>query len=159
MKPLIDKKYRLEKFQGKGGWTYARLPDFSKDKNAPFGWRKVRGTIDGYEIKKYHLMPMGDGNVMLPVKAEIRKHIKKNEGDLVHVILYPDTEPLVVPEEMLLCLEDEPIALKFFKSISESEQKYYIQWIYSAKREETKIDRLAKSINKLARGVKFYERD
>jgi uncharacterized protein YdeI (YjbR/CyaY-like superfamily) len=60
---------------------------------------------------------------------------------------------------MLLCLEDEPAALKFFKSLSESEQKFYIQWIYSAKKEETKIDRLAKSINKLARGMKLYDKE
>jgi hypothetical protein len=159
MKPLVDKKYRLEKFPGKGGWTYVRLPDNLKDTKSPFGWKKVKGTIDGYEIRKYHLMPMGDGKVMLPVKAEIRKQIEKNEGDLVHIILYPDDEPLEVPEEMLLCLEDEPAALKFFKSLSESEQKFYIQWIYSAKKEETKIDRLAKSINKLARGMKLYDKE
>ena len=135
------------------------MPDNLKDSKAPFGWKKVKGTIDGYEIRKYHLMPMGDGKVMLPVKAEIRKQIKKNEGDLVHIILYPDNEPLEVPEEMLLCLEDEPAAFKFFKSLSESEQKFYIQWIYSAKKEETKIDRLAKSINKLAKGMKLYDRE
>jgi hypothetical protein len=36
-KPLIDKKYLLEKFQGKGGWTYASIPDISQDKHSPFG--------------------------------------------------------------------------------------------------------------------------
>ena len=158
MKPLVNKKYVLEKFQGKGGWTYARIPGILQDKKAPFGWVKVKGTIDGYEIRKYHLMPMGNGNLFLPVKAEIRKKIKKTEGDYVHVILYPDSEPLEVPEEMLLCLEDEPLALKFFNSISESERKYYIEWIYSAKKEETRIDRLAKCINRLLKGLKLYDR-
>lgn len=158
-KPLVNKKYRLEKFQGKGGWTFARIPEIRQDKRKPFGWIKVRGTIDGFEIRKYHLMPMGDGNLFLPVKAEIRKKISKQEGDLVHVILYPDTEPLDVPEEMWLCLEDEPKALKFFKSLSESEQKFYIQFIYSAKKEETKIDRMAKAINRLQRGLKLYDKE
>ncbi|HZX73196.1 MAG TPA: YdeI/OmpD-associated family protein [Cyclobacteriaceae bacterium] len=158
MKPLVNKKYLLEKFPGKGGWTFARIPDITPDKHAHFGWRKVRGTIDGYEISKYHLMPMGDGRLFLPVKAEIRKQIKKEAGDYVRVILYPDNEPLQVPKEMLLCLKDEPSALKFFKSLSESEQKFYIQWIYSAKKEETKIDRLAKTVNRLAGGLKLYDR-
>jgi hypothetical protein len=157
MKPLVNKKYLLEKFQGKGGWTFARIPEILTDKNSPFGWVKVRGTIDGYEIKKYHLMPMGNGKLFLPVKAEIRKKIKKEEGDMVHVVLYPDNEPLEVPEEMLLCLQDEPQALKFFKKLSESEQKFYIDWIYAAKKEETKIDRLAKTINRLMKGLKFYD--
>ncbi len=102
---------------------------------------------------------MGDGNLFLPVRAEIRKKIKKQEGDLVHIILYPDNEPLEVPEEMLLCLEDEPTAMRFFKSLSESEQKFYIQWIYSAKKEETKIDRLAKTINRLLKKQKLYDRE
>lgn len=159
MKPLINKKYRLERFNGKGGWTYARIPEIPQDKKAHFGWVKVRGTIDGFEIRKYHLMPMGNGHLFLPVKAEIRKKINKKEGDLVHVILYPDNEPLDVPEEMLLCLKDEPAALRFFNSISESERKFYIEWIYSAKKEETKVDRLAKSINMLMKGLKLYDRE
>ena len=103
-------------------------------------------------------MPMGNGKLFLPVKAEIRKKIKKEEGDKVHVILYPDNEPLEVPEEMMLCLQDEPTALIFFHSLSESERKFYIQWIYSAKKEETKVDRLAKTIDKLLQGFKMYDK-
>jgi hypothetical protein len=156
-KPLINKKYRLERFNGKGGWTYARIPELVKSKKTPFGLLKVKGTIDGFEIKKHHLMPMGDGMLMLPVKAEIRKKIKKAAGDLVHIILYPDHDPLEVPEELQLCLEDEPPALLFFNSLSESERKYYIQWIYSAKKEETKVNRLTKTINRLLQGKKMYD--
>jgi hypothetical protein len=159
LKPLVDKLYLLEKFPGKGGWTFTRIPEIPQDKKAHFGWVKVRGTIDGYEIRKYHLMPMGNGMLFLPVKAEIRKHTKKKEGDFVHVILYPDNEPLEVPDEMLMCLQDEPEALHFFNSISESEQKFYIQWIYSAKKEETKIDRLAKTINRLHKKLKLYDKE
>jgi hypothetical protein len=157
--PLVNKKYVLEKFPAKGGWTFVRIPDIMRNKKAPFGWKKVKGTIDGYEIKKYHLMSMGEGKLFLPVKGEIRKKIKKQEGDTVHIILYPDTDPFEVPEEMMLCLQDEPEALAFFNSISESERTFYIQYIYSAKREETKIDRLAKTINKLLKGLKMYEKE
>ena len=158
-KPLVNKKFLLEKFHGKGGWTYARIPGMSGDQKKKFRSIKVRGTIDGFEISKYHLMPMGDGNLFLPVRAEIRKKIKKEEGDYIHVILYLDNEPLEVPDEMLLCLSDEPAAFKFFNSLSESEQKYYIQWIYSAKKEETKVDRMAKAINRLMRGLKLYDKE
>ena len=159
MDPLVNKKYLLEKYPGKGGWTYARIKEIPQDKKAHFGWVKVKGTIDGFEIRKYHLMPMGDGKLFLPVRAEIRKKIGKKEGDWVHIILYPDNEPLVIPEEMLLCLEDEPIALKFFNQLTESEQKYYIQWVYSAKKEETKIERMAKTVNRLGKGLKMYDKE
>ncbi len=159
MNPLVDKKYVLEKISGKGGWTFARIPEILQDKKSPFGWVKVRGSIDGYEIRKYHLMPMGNGNLFLPVKAEIRKKINKKEGDTVHIILFKDNEPLEIPEEMLLCLEEEPKALTFFNKLTESEQKFYIQYIYSAKKEETKIVRLAKTINKLVKGLKMYDKE
>jgi hypothetical protein len=159
MKPLVNKQFKLERFQGKGGWTYAPIPQITQDKSKPFGWVKVRGSIDGYEIRKCHLMPMGNGKLFLPVKAEIRKKIKKREGDFVQVILYPDNEPLQVPDEMLLCLQDESGALKFFHSLSESEQNFYIQWIYSAKKEETKVNRLAKTINRLLRRLKLYDKE
>jgi uncharacterized protein YdeI (YjbR/CyaY-like superfamily) len=118
---------------------------------------KVKVTIDGFEIKKYHLMSMGNGCLFLPVKSETRKAIKKEAGDRVRIILYPDNEPLEVPEEMLLCLQDEPTALKFFNSLSESERRFYINWIYSAKKDETKVSRLAKSIDRLLRKEKFYK--
>ena len=157
MKPLVNRKYLLEKFPGKGGSTFALIPDILQDKKAHFCWLKVRGTIDGFEIRKYNLMPMVNGKLFLPVRAEIRKKIKKAEGDYVHVVLYPDNEPPEVPEEMILCLKEEPEAYKFFRSLSESEQKHFIQWIYSAKKEETKIDRLAKSINKLLKRQKMFE--
>lgn len=159
MKPLLNKKIVLEKIPGKGGWTYAAIPDIRPAKNAPFGWRKVKGTIDDYEIKQYHLMPMGNGNLFLPVKAEIRKKIKKHAGDTVHIILFADDSKLEIPEEFILCLKDDPMAFHFFNSLSESEKKYYVQWIYSAKREETKVNRMAKSINRLTRGLKMYDKE
>ena len=155
MKPLFNKKCKLEKFHGKGGWTYARLTGLVR-KNAE--WKKVKGTVEGYEIRKYHLMPMGEGKLFLPLNATIRKQIKKGEGDTVHIILYPDNEPLEVPEEMLWCMQDEPKALAFFNSITESEKMFYIKWIYSAKREETKVDRLAKTIDRLVQGLKLYDK-
>lgn len=104
-------------------------------------------------------MSMGDGNLFLPVRAEIRKKIKKQEGDYVHVILYHDNEPLDIPDELVDILQDEPRALKFFNTLSESEKKYYIQWIYAAKKEETRANRLAKTINRLLQGLKMYDKE
>lgn len=156
--PLVDKKFLLKKIPGKGGWTYADLPQVRPDKNAPFGWVKVKGTIDGIEIKKYHLMPYGEGKLFLPVNAQIRKKIKKQEGDYVHVILYPDDEPTEVPEELLLCLKDEPQAETFFNTLSDREKQNYIKWIYSARQEETKLKRLAETIDRLLRKEKFYDK-
>ncbi len=151
-KPLINKKYKLQKFQGKGGWTYASIPEVVKDKNSPFGWVRVKGFIEDYEFKNYHLMPMGNGNLFLPVKAEIRKRIGKKEGDIVNIVLYKDESPLEIPDELLSCLRDEPKAFELFRKLGEGYQKEYISWIYAAKKVETRIARIAKTIDKVLKG-------
>lgn len=157
MKALVKKKLLLEKYPGKGGWTYVRVPKLPKNIKKSFGYVKVKGTIDGFKISKYHIMPMKDGNHFLPVKSEIRKKIGKEAGATVEVILYADNEPLRAPKELLECLADEPAALNFFKTLTDSNKKYYIEWIYSAKRVETKADRIAKTMDRLARGLKLYD--
>jgi len=157
-KPLVNKIYLLEKFPCKGGWTYAEIPEVLPDKHSPFGWVKVKGSIDGFEISQYRLMPLGNGKLILGVKADIRKAIKKQAGDCVHVILYLDNESLETPEELLLCLQEEPEALQFFNSLSESEQFNYVKWIYSASTDQTKVDRIAKTLDRLAKKQKYYSK-
>ena len=139
------------------GWTYTENPEIMPDKNSPFSWVKVKGSIDGFEINKYHLMPSGKGTLMLAVKSEIRKKIKKEAGDYVHVILYPDNEPIEIPEELLLCLQDDTEALQFFNSLNENEQYNYVKWIYSAKTDQTKVNRIAETLNRLSKHQKFSD--
>jgi hypothetical protein len=158
-KPLVNNKYKLEKFQGKGGWTYVAIPGVKPDKSSPFGWTRVKGFIDDHAFSNYHLMPMGNGKLFLPVKASIRKGLKKKEGDWVKIILYPDKDPIVVPPELEECLRDEPGAKKFFQSLSESEKKFYIEWIYNSKKEETRVRRIVKTIERLGKGLRLYDKE
>ncbi len=150
-KPLVNRKYLLEKHPGKGGWTYAAIPEVLQDKTSPFGWVKIRGRIDNFEIKNYKLMPMGEGKLFLPVKAEIRKKIGKKDGDWVHIILYADTDPIEIPTEFLDCLRTDPIAHEMFSSYTDGRKKEFIDWIYSAKTESKKIERIAETLNKLVK--------
>ncbi|MBK9271162.1 MAG: DUF1905 domain-containing protein [Saprospiraceae bacterium] len=149
MKPLINRTVVLKKIAGKGGWTYAEIPEILPDAHAPFGWRRVKGSIDGFEFNGYHLMPMGNGQLFLPVKAQIRKTIDKKEGDSIHVILYEDPLPKEVPEELLNLLKDDFEASKRFSHLKLEERKKYSDWIYSAKNEEQKVIRIAELINRL----------
>ncbi|MBA4258590.1 MAG: hypothetical protein C0446_05470 [Chitinophaga sp.] len=148
-KSLVSKLYLLEKFPGKGGWTYARIPEILPDKHAHFGWVRVNGFIDDYKIEHYHLMPMGNGSLFLPVKAEIRESIKKQAGDTVYITLYLDDLPVDIPEELMLCFIDMPGSLQAFKNQSEAEQIAQLQWIYAVKKDETKVSRINAVIQKL----------
>jgi hypothetical protein len=156
-KPLVSRNYLLEKYPGKGGWTYAAIPEILPDKKSPFGWVKVRGWIDDFEIKNYKLMPMGNGKLFLPLKAEIRKKIDKQEGNWVLITLYPETDSIEIPEEFLVCLETDPMAFEIFLSYTDGQKKQFIDWIYSAKTESTKIERIAKTLNKLVKQMKHKD--
>jgi hypothetical protein len=81
-------------------------------------------------------MPMGEGKLFLPVKADIRKKIGKKAGDWVKIVLFADNEPTEIPEEFLLCLRDDPTAYKTFLSYTDGEKKEFINWIYSAKTDD-----------------------
>lgn len=156
-KPLVNKEYLLQKFPGKGGWTYAAIPEVTPNSDTPFGWLKVKGTIDDFELRNTRLAPMGNGRLFLPVKKEIRRQIKKDVGQYVRIVLYADHQPIETPGEFLLCLQDDPDALQFFTALEDSEKQHYLNWIYSAKREETKIERMARAIDSLSKQLKYYE--
>lgn len=144
--PLINKKNKLQKFLGKGGWIYDVIEEIAPDKRAKFGGVQVSASIDGFELNRYKLMPMGNGKLFLPVRKEIKKVIGKTEGDMILVILYADNTPIEIPQQFLLCREDEPAAKTFFFSLTESEQQFYIKWIYTAKQEATKTKRIVEVI-------------
>jgi hypothetical protein len=113
-RPIVNKKYLLEKYPGKGGWTFAVISEIAPDKRSRFGWVKVKGSIDNHEVKSYRLMPLGNGKLFFPVKAEIRKKIKKKAGDWVTITLFADHDPFEIPEEFMALLQDDPVAYDFF---------------------------------------------
>ena len=148
MEPFFNGHCVLQKSAGKGGWTFFTMPVFEnlpKKKNSTV---RVRGFIDSYELKDFNIWAMKKGT-FLAVKAEIRKAIQKEEGDTVKVTLWLDEPQMVIPEDFLACLRDEPQLLKRFESYSEQAKKETLDWIFAAKTEDEKIARMAKIIEKL----------
>lgn len=154
-KPLIDKDYLLIKIGGECAWTFAEIPEIPMSKKS-FGMMKVKGKIDDYEFSNAHLMPLGNGHIGLPVKAAIRKKLKKQAGDIVHITLYEDKAPLIIPEDLLLCMQDEDGVLEKFEKYTDGQKKAFIDWINSAKNELSQAERIAQTIDMVQSGKKFY---
>jgi hypothetical protein len=143
----------------KTGWTYilvsAKLAEKLKPNNKQSF--RVKGKLDNFSISKVALMPMGEGDFIMPVNAAMRKGIKKQKGAEVKVQLSVDNEPLKPPAEFIECLKDDPDAMKGYNKLARSHKNYFTRWIDSAKTDETKAKRIAAAVNALSKGFHFGE--
>jgi len=157
-KPIIEGTFEIEKMNGKGGWSFVLLPLEVPKTGLPFGWYVVKGLIDDYEIEQFKLWPTKEKQLFLPIKAAIRKKIKKGTGDKVYIQLFEDHSPVVIPDELKMILADFPSAADFFYKLSSTSQKQYIDYIYGVKSEEARERRITKTIEKLELGLKYHEK-
>ena len=119
---------------------------------------RVKGKLDDYSFRGVALVPMGEGNFIMALNAEIRKKIGKRKGSRLAVELEPDDKFVIQPSsEFLDCLSDEPGAIVFFKSLAKSHQDYFVKWIDSAKTEPTKVKRIAQAVSALSKKMGYGE--
>lgn len=148
---------RFDKQAEKTGWTFIQIPSAIAQKMNP-GIKKeyrVKGKIDEYSFVMKAVMPMGGGDFLLPLNAEMRKGIKKQKGASVEVKMEVDTNEIKPPAELIECLQDEPEILAYFNSLTKGHQNYFTNWINSAKTEPTKAKRIAATINALEKHWDF----
>jgi len=153
---MIQFTTTIKKFSDKGektGWTYIEIPAAIADKLKPNNKRsfRVKGNLDNYVFEGLALIPMGEGDFILALNATIRKKIKKQKGDKLKVSIEVDDKPVKLNAELMECLSDEPDCLSFFNSLTPGHRKYFSNWIESAKTDETKIKRIAQTINALSK--------
>lgn len=143
----------------KTGWTYIVIPAEIAQQLKPGNKKsfRVKGKLDEFVIKAIALLPMGEGDFIMPVNAAMRKGIKKRKGATLSVHLQVDNAEIKPPAELIECLQDEPGAIEHFNKLSKSHQNYFTNWINSAKTEETKTKRIAQAVNALAKGFHYGE--
>jgi hypothetical protein len=137
----------------KTGWSYIEIPADLAQQLKPGNKKefKVKGKLDNHIISRVSLLPMGGGNFILPINAQLRKATGKRKGAILKVQLQEDTSTFVFNKDLMSCLADEPAALAFFNSLPGSHQRYFSKWIDSARTEPTKAKRIAMAINALAK--------
>jgi hypothetical protein len=154
---MIRFNAEIRKFQQQGektGWTYVLIPAELAEQLDP-GNRKsfrVKGRLDQLSVSALAILPMGEGNFILPLNGEMRKKLRKAKGEMLHLELARDNnpDPVPMPGDFAECLADEPGAKAFFHQMPGSHQRYYIKWINGAKTEQTRIKRIAQAVNGLA---------
>ncbi|GCC50644.1 DUF1905 domain-containing protein [Chryseotalea sanaruensis] len=159
---MVEYKTTILKYEKNGektGWTYIDVPADVAEQLVPNNKKsfRVKGKLDKHTIKQVALIPVGKGNFIIPINADIRKAIGKKEGAQLLVSLSVDKTDFKFDEDFMACLEDEPKAIQYFKSITASHQKYFSKWISSAKTEETKVKRITMAISALSRELGYSE--
>lgn len=150
----------IQQFQENGDktrWTYIEIPIDITEQMQPGSKRsfRVKGHLDDYQFSGTSLIPIGQGRFIMALNAAARKGIGKNKGASVQVKMQPDTKQMETPDYIQECLEDEPKAKAFFLQLAKSHQRYFINWIGSAKTDLTKTKRLAQAVTALSNGQDF----
>jgi acetyl-CoA carboxylase beta subunit len=142
----------LERPEGVGTWTCIDVPFDVKSVFGKSSRIQVRGTIDGAPYRS-SLLPKGDGHHFMVVKKEIRDVIEKSAGEKVIVTMEIDATPRVVDvsDDFKLALKKSKDAQEVFNKLSYSHKKEYVEWIESAKKSETREDRIRKAIEMLSK--------
>ncbi|MDB5010423.1 MAG: hypothetical protein JWQ06_1212 [Mucilaginibacter sp.] len=138
----------------KTGWSYIEIPADIAQQLKPNNKKsfRIKGMLDGLVIKGMALIPMGEGNFIMALKAEIRKALHKNVGAMLQVRIEEDKDfKIEVPDDLQECFEFEPEALDFFNSLAKSHREYFIKWIDSAKTNETRAKRIVNTVNAMLR--------
>ncbi len=159
---MIHFKALIKKFDDQGektGWRYIEVPAAIASQLKP-GCKKsfrVKGKLDDYAFEKVSLLPMGEGNFIIPIGAAIRKKLYKQAGDLLAVQLAADNREIEIPPDFADCMNDEPAALDYFNKQPGSHRNYYIKWIDSAKTIETRSKRIAMTVTAMAKGINYTQ--
>ncbi len=150
----------IKQFDAQGektGWTYIDIPAEIALKIKPGNKKtfRVKGKLDAYAVKSVALVPMGGGDFIMALNAEMRKGTKKRKGATLIVSLEEDSDKLQPPVELLECLADEPKAKQFFDSLTYGHRNYFSKWIESAKTEPTKTKRIAQAVDALSKHLDY----
>ena len=150
---------QFDKKGEKTGWSYIDVPADIAEQLKPGVKKsfKVKGKLDGCSISQVSLLPMGNGNFIMPINAAMRKGTGKKKGAMLKVQLAEDKKEYELNKDLMECLADEPAAMAFFKTKNRSFQTYYSKWVESAKTEPTKAKRIAMAVSSLTKKIEFGE--
>ncbi|RYY68181.1 MAG: hypothetical protein EOO13_13010, partial [Chitinophagaceae bacterium] len=85
--------------------------------------------------------------------ADNKKLANKQPREIFNWI-NPTTKEVRLPDELAAALENNKGAAAFFKGLSFTNKKEYIEWIVTAKQAATKSERIAGTIDRLQKGWK-----
>lgn len=135
-----------------GGGAFVEIP-FDVEKELGSKRPKIRATIEGVPYRGILARMGGEHHILIVLKG-IREQIGKTFGDEIKITVELDTEPRLVeiPKDLARELKKDKQAKAFFDKLSYTHRKEYVTWINDAKKEETRQNRVVKTIEMLKQG-------
>jgi hypothetical protein len=140
---------------GRGGGAYVVLPERVLAALGGGSRMRVTGTLNGVSFAS-STMSMGAGQVCLGVHKATRQAAGVDIGDVVEVAVERDLRPreLEVPADLAAALAGDEAAAAAFDRLSFTHRREYVEWITGAKRAETRVSRVVRTVEQLrARGT------
>ncbi|MBS1615124.1 MAG: DUF1905 domain-containing protein [Bacteroidetes bacterium] len=143
----------------KTGWTYIEIPADQAQLLKPDNKKsfRVKGSLDAHPITQTSLLPMGEGDFILPLNAAMRCATGKRAGDSLQAILQEDPSEIGMPEDFAICLEADEQARRFFENLPKSHRNYWIKWIAGVKGAAARENRILRAVVALSKGFGFNE--
>jgi hypothetical protein len=143
----------------KTGWTYIEISAEIAQQIYPNQKKsfRVKGKLDNFVFSGIALLPMGKGSFIMALKADVRKAIRKINGDKIKVEIEHDKTEYQLDADFVECLDDDEKAKSFFYAQPKSHQNYFSKWIESAKTDITKSKRITLAINALSKKMNYAE--
>jgi hypothetical protein len=147
-------KFKSKIEAGDGGGAYVLFPYDTEQEFATKGKVPVKATFDGVPYTG-SLFKYSNPQHMLGVLKAIRKQTGKGPGDTIEVVVWRDEEvrTIEVPAQFKALMKKKEL-LSSFENLSYSHRKEYCRWITEAKKEETRLKRLDKAIERLEKRVR-----
>jgi hypothetical protein len=148
-----------KKFQAKlvpmgdgGAWTCLKVPFQVEEIFRTRARVAVKATLNGLAFRT-SIFPDGQGSHFMMVNKAMQAGAGVKSGDSVKVVLEKDAAPRVIktPRYLRAALSKDRKAEERFEKLSYSHKKEYLDWIESAKREETRARRIEKMLDMLCR--------
>ncbi len=133
---------------GGGGGAFVPVPDDVMAALGGGGRIPVRATFDGVPYRG-SIVTMGGRRCIGLLKA-IREQLGKGEGDQVTVTVDRDRaeRAVTMPDDLVRALDDAG-AREAFDALSYSHQREYVNWVEEAKRPETRLRRVAQTVERV----------
>lgn len=133
------------------GWVDSTAGKFSDTQSKIYISRR-RLNSAWSKINKAHVDNLIKTGLMKPAGMATIEHAKANGAwDILN-----RSDNMEIPKQLQTLLDKNPEAKKNFTAFSDSAKRIILAWIYSAKREETMLSRINKTVEMAAKNQKTH---